>query len=136
VEPNEALNAILNLPSLDLAGMERAKSAAFRLRDTGQWKAQFYGHAKILQHDKSIPKITDLCKSIEYSHTPFEALIPDKEEWGNRADRARRTQSVSIQMAPNWKDTLAEVYTPNNYISGSHSGSRTTVASFRRRFTL
>jgi len=34
--PNEALNAILNLPSLDLAGMERAKSAAIRLRDTGQ----------------------------------------------------------------------------------------------------
>jgi len=50
-------------------------------RDTGQWKAQFYGHAKILQHDKSIPKITDLCKSIEYSRTPFEALIPDREEW-------------------------------------------------------
>jgi len=48
---NEALNAILNLPSLDLAGMERAKSAAIRLRDTGLWKAQFYGHDKILQHD-------------------------------------------------------------------------------------
>jgi len=43
--PNEALNAILNLSSLDLAGMDRAKSAAIRLRDTGQWKAQFYGHA-------------------------------------------------------------------------------------------
>jgi len=79
--PNEALNAILNLPSLDLAGMERAKSAAIRLRDTGQWKAQIYAHSKILQHDKSIPKITDLCKSIEYSYTPFEALIPDREEW-------------------------------------------------------
>jgi len=46
--PNEALNAILNLPSLDLAGKERAKLAAIRLGDTGQWKAQFYGHAKIL----------------------------------------------------------------------------------------
>jgi len=79
--PNEALNVILNLPSLDLAGMETAKSAAIRLRDTGQWKAQFYGHAKILQHDKSIPKKTDLCKSLEYSHTLFEALIPDREEW-------------------------------------------------------
>jgi len=33
--PNEALNAILNPPSLDLAGMERAKTAAIRLRDTG-----------------------------------------------------------------------------------------------------
>jgi len=60
--PNDALNA-------NLAGMDRAKSAAIRLRDTG------------LQHDKSIPKITDLFKSIEYSHTPFEALIPDREEW-------------------------------------------------------
>jgi len=30
--PNEALNAILNLPSFDLEGMERAKSAAIRLR--------------------------------------------------------------------------------------------------------
>jgi len=59
--PHEALNAILNLPSLDLAGMERVKSAAIRLRDTGQWKPQFYGHAKILQHDKSIPRIMDLC---------------------------------------------------------------------------
>jgi len=78
--PNEALNAIYNHPSLDLAGMEGAKSAAIRLRDTGQWKAQFYGHAKILQHHKSIPKITDLCKSIEYSHTPFEALISDRGE--------------------------------------------------------
>jgi len=67
--------------ALDLAGMERAKSAAIRLRDTGPWKGQFYGHAKILQHDKSIPKITDLCKFIEYSHTPFEALIPDREKW-------------------------------------------------------
>jgi len=61
--------------------MERAKSAAVRLRETRQWRAQFYGPAKILQHDKSIPKITDLCKSIEYIHTPFEALIPDREEW-------------------------------------------------------
>jgi len=52
--PNKALNAILNLPSLDLEGMKRAKSAAIRLRDTGRWKAQFYGHAKILQHDISI----------------------------------------------------------------------------------
>jgi len=59
--PNEALNTILNLPSLDLAGMERAESAAIRLRDTGQWEAKIYGHAKIIQHDKSIPKITDLC---------------------------------------------------------------------------
>jgi len=33
--PNEALNAIL-----DLAGMEWAQSAAIRLRDTGQWRAQ------------------------------------------------------------------------------------------------
>jgi len=79
--PNETLNAILNLPSLDLAGIERAKSAVIRLRDTWQWKAQFYSHDQILQHDKSIPKITDLCKPIEYSHTPFEALIPDREEW-------------------------------------------------------
>jgi len=30
--PNKALNAILNLPSLDLASMERAKWAAIRLR--------------------------------------------------------------------------------------------------------
>jgi len=77
---NEALNAILNLPSLDLAGMESANSAAIRLRDTGQWKAQFYGHAKILQHDKSIPKKTDHCNSLEYSYTAFAALIPDREE--------------------------------------------------------
>jgi len=34
--PNEALNAILNLLNLDLAGMKWAKSAAIRLRDTGQ----------------------------------------------------------------------------------------------------
>jgi len=79
--PNEELNAILNLPSLDLVRLERAKTAAIRLRDTGQWKAQFYGNARFLQHDKSIPKKTDLCKSIEYSHTLFEALIPDREEW-------------------------------------------------------
>jgi len=39
--PNEALNAILNLPSLDVASMERAKSAAIRLRDTGKWKGKF-----------------------------------------------------------------------------------------------
>jgi len=39
--PNEALNAIWNLPSLDLAGMEKSKSAAIRLRDTGQWKPNF-----------------------------------------------------------------------------------------------
>jgi len=79
--PNEALNAILNLPSLDLAGMERAKSPATRLRDTGQWKVQFYGRTKIIQHEKSIPKKTDLCKSIEYSNTSFEALIPGRKEW-------------------------------------------------------
>jgi len=73
--PNEALNASLNLTSLDLAGMDRAKSSAIRLKDTGQWKAKFYGHAKILQHDNSIPKITDLCKSIEYSRTPFLEVV-------------------------------------------------------------
>jgi len=69
--PNEALNAIFNLPSLNLAGMERAKSTAIRLRDTGQWISQFYGHAKILKRDKSTLKKTDLCKSLEYSHTSF-----------------------------------------------------------------
>jgi len=77
---NEALNAILNVPSLDLAAMERTKSVAIRLRYTGQRKAQFYGHAKTLQHDKSIPKKTDICISLEYSYTPFEALIPDREK--------------------------------------------------------
>jgi len=56
--PNEALNAILNLPSLDIAGIERAKSAAIRLRDAGQWKAQFYGHAEILQHDNPLNIVT------------------------------------------------------------------------------
>jgi len=62
--------------------MERAKSPAIRLRDTEQCKAQFNGHAKSLQQIKKIIiKITDLCKSIEYSHTPLEALIPDREEW-------------------------------------------------------
>jgi len=68
---NEALNAILNLPSLDLAGMERAKSAAIRLRGTGQWKAQYYGHAKILQQDKSIPKITDLANPLNIVTHPL-----------------------------------------------------------------
>jgi len=78
--------------------MERAKSAAIRLRDTGKWKAQFYGHTKVLQHDKSIPKKTDLCKSLEYSHTLFEAPIPDREEW----EQGRPgSQSVCIQKAPN-----------------------------------
>jgi len=72
--PIEALNAILNLLSLDLV-----KSAAIRLRGTGKRKAQLYGLAKILQ--RLIPKKTDLCKSLEYSHAPFEALIPDREEW-------------------------------------------------------
>jgi len=28
-----------------------------------------------------IPKRTDLWKSLEYSHTPFEALIPKRDEW-------------------------------------------------------
>jgi len=77
---NEALNAILNLLSLNLAGMERAISVAIRLRDTGQSKAQLYGHAKNHQHYKSIPKKSDLWKALEYSHTPFEALIPEREE--------------------------------------------------------
>jgi len=39
--------------------LESAKSAAIRLRDIGQWNAKIY----------------------EYSHTPFEALITDREEW-------------------------------------------------------
>jgi len=44
--PNEALKAILNLPSLDLAGTERAKSAAIRLRDTGSGKPNFMAMLK------------------------------------------------------------------------------------------
>jgi len=44
--PNEALNAILNVLSLDLAGMTRANSTAIRLRNTGQWKAQFLTSVK------------------------------------------------------------------------------------------
>jgi len=78
---NRALNAILNLLILDLADMERAESAATRLRDTGQWKVQIYGHVEILKHDKSIPKKPNLCKSLEYNHTRFEALILDRKEW-------------------------------------------------------
>jgi len=39
--PRMKLNAVLNLPSLDFAGMERAKPAAIRVS----------GHAKIVQHD-------------------------------------------------------------------------------------
>jgi len=53
--------------------MERVKSAAIRLRDTGQWKAQVYGHAIILQHDKSIPRKTDLRKSLKYCQTTFDS---------------------------------------------------------------
>jgi len=36
---------------------------------------------KSLENRTCSLKITDLCKSIKYSHTPFEALIPDREEW-------------------------------------------------------
>jgi len=28
-----------------------------------------------------IPPSTDLCKPIEYIHTPFEALLPTREDW-------------------------------------------------------
>ncbi|XP_070854170.1 uncharacterized protein [Drosophila suzukii] len=49
--PDEALNAILNLPSLDLAGMERAKIAAVRMRDLGQWKPQIYGQYRSILPD-------------------------------------------------------------------------------------
>jgi len=61
--------------------MERAKIAAVRMRDLGQWKPQIYGHARILQQDTMIPPSTDLCKPIEYIHTPFEALLPTREDW-------------------------------------------------------
>jgi len=40
--PNEALNAILNLPSLDLAGMERASYSTEEHRAV---ESQFYGYA-------------------------------------------------------------------------------------------
>jgi len=46
--PNEALNAILNLPSLNLAGMERVRSAAIRLRTPGSGKPKFMAMLKFL----------------------------------------------------------------------------------------
>jgi len=61
--------------------MERAKIVAVRMRDLGQRKPQIYGHARILQQDTMISPSTDLCKPIKYIHTPFEALLPTREDW-------------------------------------------------------
>jgi len=44
-------------------------------------ETQIYGHARILQQDTTIPPSTDLCKPIEYIHTPFEAVLPTREDW-------------------------------------------------------
>jgi len=58
--------------------MERAKSAAILLRDTWQWKAQFYGHAKILQHD-----IVGNCRAEELARQDTaKPLLPGEEKVG------------------------------------------------------
>ncbi|XP_041449660.1 LOW QUALITY PROTEIN: uncharacterized protein LOC121404391, partial [Drosophila obscura] len=79
--PTDALNAILCLQSLDLAGKEQAEIAAIPLRDSDQWVSHHTGHASILNGNKIVPTKTDYCVPREYTDTPFETIIPHRNIW-------------------------------------------------------
>ncbi|XP_043062752.1 uncharacterized protein LOC122319487 [Drosophila yakuba] len=82
--PNEALNVILNPPSPELAGMEQAKVAAIRLRDTKQWNTQEASNLCILKVIQIVPSRTDYSTPTEYIQTPFNIIIPERDDWNSR----------------------------------------------------
>ncbi|EDW36718.1 GL18077 [Drosophila persimilis] len=82
--PNDPLNAMLCLQSLDLAGKERAEMAAIRLRDSDQVVPQQMGHSSILNNNNIVPVRTDNRVPGEYTETPVNTIIAHRNEWLER----------------------------------------------------
>jgi len=78
--------------------------------------------------------INDLCKSLEYSHTPFGALIPDREEW--EQGRPATTDAICFYTYGSKLEGQVGGGVYFEQLDISHLGSRTTAASSKRRFTL
>ncbi|KAM8708087.1 hypothetical protein ACLKA7_015114 [Drosophila subpalustris] len=79
--PSEALDAITNLPPINQISLEISTLAAIRLRDTLYWGAYHSGHSSILNGRNSIPSKTDYCMPTEHIKTPFNILIPSRQDW-------------------------------------------------------
>ncbi|KAL7723990.1 hypothetical protein ACLKA6_001959 [Drosophila palustris] len=69
--PNDALDAILNFPSIQLTSQAVATLAAIRIRDTNNWGDFHSGHSLILKENAIVPPKTDCCVPTEHVTTPF-----------------------------------------------------------------
>ncbi|KAL7723737.1 hypothetical protein ACLKA6_017245 [Drosophila palustris] len=69
--PNDALDAILNFPPIQLTSQAVATLAAIRIRDTDNWGDFHSGHSLILKENAIVPPKTDCCVPTEHVTTPF-----------------------------------------------------------------
>ncbi|KAL7725088.1 hypothetical protein ACLKA6_016161 [Drosophila palustris] len=69
--PNDALDAILNFPPIQLTSQAVATLAAIRIRDTNNWGDFHSGHSLILKENAIVPPKTDCCVPTEHVTTPF-----------------------------------------------------------------
>ncbi|KAM8702706.1 hypothetical protein ACLKA7_000836 [Drosophila subpalustris] len=79
--PNDALDAILNFPPIQLTSQAVATLAAIRIRDTDNWGDFHSGHSLILKENAIVPPKTDCCVPTEHVTTPFNVIIPRREDW-------------------------------------------------------
>ena len=81
--PTDALNALLDLPSLDSFILGQARICSYRLEQTGGWKNSLRGHSRI----KSTLKKEELSMPSDYmvkEHCfmkPFKTSISSREDW-------------------------------------------------------
>ena len=83
--PTIALNAILNIAPVDIAGRCIAARCAIRLREAGLVKRSEQGHAAILSSFTCIPENLDHCVTAASRGGFFSAHIPTREMWRGRS---------------------------------------------------
>ena len=79
--PNDALDVILNFPPIQQTSQAVATLAAIRIRDTNNWGDFHSGHSLILKENAIFSPKTDCCVPTEHVTTPFNVLIPRREDW-------------------------------------------------------
>ena len=83
--PTLALNAILNIAPVDIAGRCIAAKCALRLREAGLLKRSEQGHSEILSSFSGIPENIDHCVTVATRGGSFSAHIPTRDMWVGRS---------------------------------------------------
>ncbi|XP_054085715.1 uncharacterized protein LOC128921627 isoform X1 [Zeugodacus cucurbitae] len=83
--PTMALNAILHVASVDIAGRCTAAKVAVRLRDAGYMSGTKQGHSEILRRFDCIPDNLDHCTAEPSPRGFFSTHVPTRDMWVGRS---------------------------------------------------